>query len=166
MAKVCCIIRDTTEHYQKAAFNINTFLSPFFDAIAFRSLQAHTQTLIGGHFASYFLGQSSPRHNIDLMVFPAHCEEVTRWMLDNGYDYVPFEAGKTFDSAIAHAMLNAQNHAEALAIRDILVFRKVQHGPSLRVVYVYVAQINPLEIVFNACASKPRTSGRLIRILT
>ena len=87
-------------------------------------------------------------------------------MLDNGYDYVPFEAGKMFDSAIAHAMLNAQNHTEALAIRDILVFRKVQHGPSLRVVYVYVAQINPLEIVFNACASKPHTSGRLICILT
>lgn len=154
MARVCRVTRDITEQYQKAAFNINAFLSPFFDSVAFRSLQGRTQTLIGGSFAFSFLERSYPRHSIDLMVYPAHSEEVGRWLLDNGYHFVPLKDGESFDSTIAHAVSDTRDNADSLVIRDVLCFRKPLSNTTSVGVSVLIAVNNPLEIVFSACASK------------
>ena len=161
MAKVCRVTRDTTKHYQKAAFNINTSLFPFFDAIAFRILQARTQTLIGGNFVSDFLERSRPQHgNLNLLAFPAHCEEVGRWLLNNGYCFISVEAGSSFDSAISRAMSNTE---DSLVIREVLVFHKTGPNTPSLTVSILVAVTNPLEIVFNSCASKHYADRSLIR---
>ena len=161
LAKVCRVTRDATEHYQKAAFNINTFLSPFFDAIAFRALQARTQTLIGGGVVFDFLDRACPRnHNMNLLAFHSHCEEIGRWLLDSGYSFVPVEAGSTFDSAIARVMSNTQ---VSLIIREVLVFRKTESNTRPLTVSLLVAMSNPLEIVFNSYASKHHLSRSSIR---
>ena len=152
LAKICHITRDVTEQYRKAAFNINRFLAPFFDPLAFRSLQARTQTLIGGNFAYRFLERSAPGTSINLLVYPTYCEDICRWLLNNGYCFDPFNAGESLQSRIDRVTSDAPDHHSISVVRDVLFFHKALPYPTS--VEVFVAMTNPLEIVFAACTSK------------
>lgn len=80
--------------FKSRAFNVNRHLSRYFtDPIAFRSLQAKTNTLISGSNALQFLDRTFyPEADLDVYTHPGHSLEVAQFLIAEGYQYVPRES--------------------------------------------------------------------------
>ncbi|KAI1787878.1 hypothetical protein LXA43DRAFT_1097884 [Ganoderma leucocontextum] len=107
-ARICHHAQAAVEGYQRAAFDINRYLSYYFDALPFRNLQARTGTLLAGSVASCFLERSPLRpRRVELLVYPQHTLEIAQWLLDAGYSFVPWpgsEAESCLHTAIARLL--------------------------------------------------------------
>ena len=80
--------------FKARAFNVNRHLSRYFtDPIAFRSLQARTNTLISGSNALQFFDRTFyPEADLDLYTHPGHSFEVAQFLVEaQGYRYAPRE---------------------------------------------------------------------------
>ncbi|KAN0073809.1 hypothetical protein V8E55_012063 [Tylopilus felleus] len=94
-ALTCRDVYLAVAEFKTRAFNINRHLSRYFtDPIAFRSLQARTNTLISGSNALQFLDRTFyPEADLDLYTHPGHSFEVTQFLVKaQGYRYVPRES--------------------------------------------------------------------------
>jgi len=83
--RTCHVVHDAVSDFLSRAYNINRHLSHFFsDALAFRSLQARTATLISGSNALQFLDRTFYRDaDLDLYVVHSNANEVGRWLIQN-----------------------------------------------------------------------------------
>ncbi|KAG9314972.1 hypothetical protein JVU11DRAFT_4081 [Chiua virens] len=92
LALTCRVTHLAVAEYKTRAFSINRHLSRYFsDPIAFRSLQAKTNTLISGSNALQFLDRSFyPESDLDLYTHPGHSFEVAQFLVETeGYKFVP-----------------------------------------------------------------------------
>ncbi|KAI0083370.1 hypothetical protein BDY19DRAFT_910654 [Irpex rosettiformis] len=91
LARTCKAAHAAMRDYFSRAFDINNHLSRFFDdPLAFRSLQAQTNTLISGSFALQFFDRSVYQgSDLNLYVPSLHHKEIGRWLVAHGYEYVP-----------------------------------------------------------------------------
>ena len=96
MARICHHAQDAVEGYQRAAFDINRYISYYFDALSFRNLQAQTGTLIAGSAACRFIERSPilPSH-LELLVYPQYAAEIALWLESVGYRYAPLSGAET-----------------------------------------------------------------------
>ncbi|KAI0694244.1 hypothetical protein C8T65DRAFT_585148, partial [Cerioporus squamosus] len=104
LQRVCRTAAKAVRDYIARAFDVRRVLIRFFpDALAFRTLQARTGTLISGSVALQFFDRGFyPDSDLDLYVHMRHRREVGRWLLDQGYCFEPapyqpseFEAAAT-----------------------------------------------------------------------
>ncbi|KAI0083368.1 hypothetical protein BDY19DRAFT_910652 [Irpex rosettiformis] len=91
LARTCKAAHAAMRDYFPRAFNINKHLSHFFDdPLAFRSLQAQTNTLISGSSALQFFDRSIYQgSDLNLYVSFLYRKEIGRWLVADGYEYVP-----------------------------------------------------------------------------
>ncbi|KAG9311289.1 hypothetical protein JVU11DRAFT_8377 [Chiua virens] len=92
VALTCRVAYHAVANYKSRAFNINRHLSRYFlDPVAFRSLQAKTNTLISGSNALQFLDRSFyPESDLDLYTHPGHTFELAQFLVQvERYTFVP-----------------------------------------------------------------------------
>jgi hypothetical protein len=80
--------------FKARAFNVNRHFSRYFtDPIAFRSLQARTNTLVSGSNALQFFDKTFyPEADLDLYTHPGHSFEIAQFLVEaQGYHYAPRE---------------------------------------------------------------------------
>lgn len=87
-------------------FNADNVLMRFIpDIDAFQAVQARTQAIIGGSIAlSFFVGVTWPTSDLDLYVPLANALKMGNYLLDNGYNFVPGDAGATLEESLACAV--------------------------------------------------------------
>ena len=91
VGRSCRIARQAVTQYLRRAYSVNRLLLRFFtEVLAFRMLQARTGTLITGSVALQFFDRDFyPSSDLDLCVHMRHRREIGRWLLQNGYRFVP-----------------------------------------------------------------------------
>ncbi|KAF8431606.1 hypothetical protein L210DRAFT_962180 [Boletus edulis BED1] len=95
VAQTCRAASSAVTEFKNRAFNINRHFSRHFSSpIAFRSLQARTNTLVSGSNALQFLDRTFyPESDLDLYTHPGHSFEVAQFLIEvEGYHYVPRES--------------------------------------------------------------------------
>ncbi|ETW83700.1 hypothetical protein HETIRDRAFT_415457 [Heterobasidion irregulare TC 32-1] len=135
MSRTCRRIKDLVDSYIRAAFNINRHLSRYFpDPIAFRSMQARTASLLSGSNALQFLDRTTyPDTDLDLYVFQECTGEVGRFMLENGYRFLPTEM-QDADFEIALIQRTVMNTVYPGPLRGVFQFvKKSDNGEDLKV---------------------------------
>lgn len=78
--------------FKSRAYNVNRHFSRYFtDPIAFRSLQAKTNTLVSGSDALQFLDRTFyPESDLDIYTHPGHSFEVAQFLVEaQGYQFAP-----------------------------------------------------------------------------
>ncbi|THH31081.1 hypothetical protein EUX98_g3103 [Antrodiella citrinella] len=106
LARTCHLVHAIVDSFVKRTFNINRSLSRYFtDPVAFRSLQAHTGTLMSGSFALQFFDRSFyPESDLDLYVPQDFDRELMLWLLSQGYKFIPTERqSANLEEAIAQS---------------------------------------------------------------
>lgn len=94
LALTCRAAYLAAAEFKSRAFNVNRHFSRYFtDPIAFRSLQAKTNTLVSGSNALQFLDRTFyPEADLDLYTHPGHSSEVAQFLVEaQGYVYTPRE---------------------------------------------------------------------------
>lgn len=92
LARTCRVVYFAVAEFKGRAFNVNTHFSRYFsNPIAFRSLQARTNTLVSGSNALQFLDRTFyPEADLDLYTHPGHSFEVAQFLVEaEGYQYAP-----------------------------------------------------------------------------
>ena len=92
LALTCRAAYLAVAEFKARAFNVNRHFSRYFtDPIAFRSLQARTNTLVSGSNALQFLDRTFyPEADLDLYTHPGHSFEVAQFLVEaQGYRYAP-----------------------------------------------------------------------------
>lgn len=92
LAMTCRAAYLAVAKFKRRAYNINRHFSRYFtNPIAFRSLQAKTNTLVSGSNALQFLDRTFyPEADLDLYTHPRHSFEVAQFLVEiEGYRYVP-----------------------------------------------------------------------------
>jgi hypothetical protein len=92
LALTCRAAYLAAAEFKARAFNVNRHFSRYFtDPIAFRSLQARTNTLVSGSNALQFLDRTFyPEADLDLYTHPGHSFEVAQFLVEaQGYRYAP-----------------------------------------------------------------------------
>ncbi|KAI0355447.1 hypothetical protein OH77DRAFT_1424945 [Trametes cingulata] len=135
LARTCRTAHHAVAAYTLVAFDVDRLLSRFFPspssplstppcssacptppphthteqharARAFRSLQARTGTLVSGSCALQFFARTVyPESDLDLYVHMRHRREVGRWLLREGYTFVPTAfQDERFEVEVVHGM--------------------------------------------------------------
>ena len=147
--------------FKTRAFNINRHLSRYFvDPIAFRCLQARTNTLVSGSNALQFLDRTFyPEADFDLYTHFGHSFEVAQWLVEaEGYRYAPRESqvqdwkeATRFDGDLTERRVVALgNSAQSYPTTDIAAVwsfeKRNAHGETL-IVQIIEARSSPLESI-------------------
>lgn len=98
--------RIAVHEFMRKDFNADNVLMRFIpDIDAFQAVQARTQAIIGGSIAlSFFVGVTWPTSDLDLYVPLANALKMGNYLLDNGYNFVPGDAGATLEESLACAV--------------------------------------------------------------
>ena len=159
VARTCSKARTAAAGYQAAAFCIDRFLAFFFTSIPyarkFRSLQARTGTLIGGHSALHFLDRSpAPLHVLELYAFFQHRHEVGEWLRDVGYSYAPSSRqNEDYLATITDVAFLSDNFYWPPSVCGVMAFTKVLPDLTKAEVRVSFAMRNPMEIALESSSS-------------
>ncbi|KAI0076955.1 hypothetical protein K474DRAFT_1179966 [Panus rudis PR-1116 ss-1] len=108
--------------YMARRFNINKLLMRWFDdPLAFRCMQAETETLISGSTALQFFDRSHyPESDLNLFVGIKHCLQVGQWLLRAQYTFQPTGAqSPEYAAAASPAEIRAQIGREYVVLRGI-----------------------------------------------
>lgn len=156
VARVCRHGLDAVNAYQRAAFNINRYLSPFFDALAFRSLQARTGTLISGVAAYNFIARDSqPQLRIELVVYTHQAFKVVEWLLAVGYTFSPVrDTERDIHRVMEHLSAGDVERPASNDVRLVLPFGKPLPGSKSMEAMVIVAVRSPVEVVLRLGSSR------------
>lgn len=152
LLRTCQALRLSVKDYISRAFNINILLARYFtDPMEFCRLQPCTGTLISGSTALQFFDRSYyPGSDLDLYVPLAWRKSVGRYLLDQGYMFVPNRTPKSiFASAVKEKRLltNKGVYGNFKGITAVFTFRKHStHGEELQV-QVIVAVRSPMEVI-------------------
>ena len=150
--KICLIV---VKSYVKRRFNINRHLSRFFpdeQAVAFRSLQARTGTLVSGSNALQFFDRSFyPESDLDIYV-PGRCKaEVGRWLLSAGYEFKPNSVQRSdFETAVYHPMTEGPDGSYNMkGVSAVFTFKKTSPSNSEEVLQVQaiIARHTPMDAI-------------------
>ncbi|KAI0371470.1 hypothetical protein BV20DRAFT_941761, partial [Pilatotrama ljubarskyi] len=151
IARTCRIAHHAVAAYTRVAFDVDRLLARFFPspaapcssvcsapaphvhaelydrARAFRSLQARTGTLVSGSSALQFFDRTVyPESDLDLYVHMRHRREVGRWLLQEGYRFVPTPyQDPRFEVEVVHGMAQGVNGIYRMpGVAGILTFTK------------------------------------------
>lgn len=176
LTKTCCKANVVVNSYVKRAFNINSFLLRFFsDPLAFRSLQARTNTLISGSSALQFFDRTFyPESDLDLYLSMDAIEKVAEWLVGTaGYTFSPHERQLgELDEALAAIRFPPTTDVVAMAtaehpiygsrgIRGVFTFTKPAAdatAPALKVQCI-VAKLSPMRLILDFHSSTCHTDG-------
>lgn len=92
LALTCRATYFAVADFKTRAFNVNRHFSRYFtDPIAFRSLQAKTNTLVSGSDVLQFLDRTFyPDSDLDVYTHPGHSFEVAQFLVEaQGYEFAP-----------------------------------------------------------------------------
>ncbi|KAH9899411.1 hypothetical protein C8Q73DRAFT_743368 [Cubamyces lactineus] len=156
IARTCRAARYAIAAYCRVAFNIDRLLSRFFPsptppccsichtrhehsqiydrARAFRSLQARTGTLISGSCALQFFDRTVyPESDLDLYVHMRDRREVGRWLIQEGYTFVPnVYQSRKFEEEVVHGMSQRTDGIYRMpGVAAILTFKKSVPAPTI-----------------------------------
>ncbi|KAF8550212.1 hypothetical protein OG21DRAFT_1514328 [Imleria badia] len=161
LALTCRAAYLAVAEFKTRAFNINRHFSRFFtDPIAFRCLQARTNTLVSGSNALQFLDRTCyPEADLDLYTHRNHSFEVAQFLVEaEGYRYVPRDRQKKdwkvaidlkFDLTQYRAVVRGNSgHAYPTTnIRDVWTFEKTNIHQECLTVQIVEAQSSALESI-------------------
>jgi len=148
--------------FKSRAFNINHHFSRYFaDPLAFRSLQAKTNTLVSGSDALQFLDRTFyPSADLDLYTHPGHSLEVAHFLVESeGYKYVPRESqepeweeaiGDDFDGTLRRTSPRTSDRDHAYPVKGIeavWTFEKIGRKEENFKVQIVEATSSPLEVI-------------------
>lgn len=93
LARTCKAFNGAISDFVPRAFDIHRNLREFFtDPIGFRVMQSYTGAIVSGSFAlQFFIRAYYPLADLDIYVEAEKSPYVGRWLLKNGYIYVPAE---------------------------------------------------------------------------
>ena len=168
VALTCHAARKAVAAYKTRAFNVNRHFSRYFtDPIAFRSLQARTNTLISGSNVLQFLDKTFyPEADLDLYTHPGHSFEVAQFLVAEGYRYAPRESQEQdWKEAIKYNWDGTQRRAipqegtdrvyPRREIRAVWTFEKTGKDEERLTVQIVEASSSPVESIlgFHSSAS-------------
>ena len=171
LALTCRAAYLAVANFRSRAFNINRHFSWYFtDPIAFRSLQARTNTLVSGSNALQFFDRSFyPEADLDLYTHPGHSLEVAQFLVEaQGYEYAPRETQQQdwkvatkghWDGTERRVVPpGGEQHAYPLTeIHAVWTFKKTRNQQELTV-QIIEASSSPLECIlgFHSSTFCPR----------
>lgn len=164
LSLTCRTAQDAITSYRRCAWNIdNRLRRHFHDPLAFRSLQAKTDTIISGRFAlDFFARTTSLETPLDICVPLEHFLEVGKWLLNEtsgGYRFQPSETQlQNFEEMLMkprdHINIvvpeNLEDHFTGIAAGFDFVHLE---DPAVKV-RMSVAESSVFKIVFNASSSR------------
>ena len=152
-------LRNAVNAYIAQAFTVDRIISRYFeDPSSFRSMQAHTATIISGSAALQFFDRSSyPGSDLDLYVPILGAEKLTCFIIENGYTFVPhFGQKSTLKDALEESAMPSWTEDQYSATRSIagvFGFTKISDGYELGI-QVMVAFHATLDIVLHYHSSR------------
>lgn len=166
LSLTCRTAKDATISYRRCAWNIDNRLGRYFrDPLAFRTLQARTDTVISGIFAFEFFARTfSPETPLDIYVPLEHFLEVGRWLLADESGQYQFQPSET-------QLRDFETNARLTKPRDVIDITVPENmedqftgvvaefdfvrvdDPAVKV-RMSVAESSVFKIVFNASSSK------------
>ena len=161
LALTCRAAYLAVAEFKTRAFDINHHFSRYFsDPIAFRSLQARTNTLVSGSNALQFLDRTFyPESDLDLYTHPGHSFEVAQFLVEaEGYDYTPRETqGQDWKVVIDRnwdgtqlRVLPSSTHAYPIpGIKAVWTFKKtgIDQDQESSTVQIIEARSSPIECI-------------------
>ena len=171
LALICRAAYLAVARFKARAFNINHHLSRYFsNPIAFRSLQARTNTLISGSNALQFLDRTFyPEADLDLYTHPGHSLEVAQFLIEaEGHHYVPrryqqddWKVATGSDRDLTWRRVSAgirradSDHAYPITqIREVWTFEKTGADQIPLKVQIIEARSSPLECILGFHSSR------------
>jgi hypothetical protein len=169
LSLTCRIANESVASYRRCAWNIDNRLSRFFrDPVAFRSLQARTETFISGAFAFEFFSRTYyPGTPLELYTPSEHFVEVGRWLLQDGVGY-KFQRSEIHPYADfeANACLTKERPRNASVLENVLdefaavsgefnFFRSNADGSRVHV-RMAVIESSVFKVIFNSPSSEFR----------
>jgi hypothetical protein len=165
LSLTCKVANEAVEDYRRRAWNINTYLRRFFhDPLAFRSLQARTDTIIYGFSAlEFFSWLSHPNTNLDICVPLQHVLKVGQWLMSadgGGYSFrrsqdqdPDFE--KNAELIIDGNMALVESPDDAFSgVAAIYSFVRSKDGGCSAGIQMTVAESSFFKILFNSSSSE------------
>ena len=153
-SRICHHSRAAVQHYERAAFNINRYLSYFFDSnvLQFRNLQARTGTLVGKAAAINFIERSPlPCDRLELLVYPQYASDIAHWLLEGGFSFLPrHENAMELDRVIAELLNEDEMGTSVGGVRGTITFEKAS---SQLAAHLLIANHCPMEIVLSSRSS-------------
>ena len=162
LALTCRAAYLAVAEFKARAFNVNRHFSRYFtDPIAFRSLQARTNTLVSGSNALQFLDRTFyPEADLDLYTHPGHSLEVAQFLVEaQGYRYAPREIQEkdwkvatrgNWDGTERRVVPAAPfwRHAYPMSeIHDVWTFEKTGDKQERLTIQIIEASSSPLECI-------------------
>ncbi|EPQ54924.1 hypothetical protein GLOTRDRAFT_25227, partial [Gloeophyllum trabeum ATCC 11539] len=158
LAATCRLYRAILKNIFEECWDINRHLGRFFsDPLAFRNLQARTATLISGSNALQFFDRKVySGSDLDLYVYKEHLDEVCRWVMAEGYVFVPkHRQDRDFEVAVnkhprtvsAYTLLLLTCLRQLYNMRGIKNIIDLEHPLDGRKIQVMSAKMSPMEIV-------------------
>ncbi|EMD40267.1 hypothetical protein CERSUDRAFT_44125 [Gelatoporia subvermispora B] len=154
LSRTCSSAHSGVQSYMSHAFNVNPLLLRFFpDALAFRSLQARTGTLISGSAALQFFDRAHyPEADLDLYVYMHARLEVGTFLLEAGYRFVPnSKQHPDFHTAILDPRVLMRSGGYSMpGVAGVFTFMKPSPVPGQDDVKVQIilASNAPMQVVF------------------
>ena len=151
-------LRNAVKAYIAQVFTVDRIISRYFeDPLSFRSMQAHTATIISGSAALQFFDRSfHPSSDLDLYVPSLGARKLTHFILENGYTFVPHLGQK---SALKDALEEStiplwmeDQYSTTRGIAGVFGFTKISNGDELTI-QVIVAFHATLDIVLRCHSS-------------
>ncbi|KAI0745564.1 hypothetical protein C8Q76DRAFT_605408, partial [Earliella scabrosa] len=153
LSRTCSEAFRAVQDYIRLAFDINKHLLTFFSRPQeFRSLQARTGSLISGSMALQFFNRTRyPDAGLDVFVHKCHRQEVGRWLLQAGYQFVPRpHQDSDFEAAVLDTISISPDGFYALdGISSMLTFVRKCHDDIETKVQMVVAENAPMEVILS-----------------
>lgn len=178
-ALTCRAVYLAVAGFKRRAFNINRHFSRYFNApVAFRSLQAKTNTLVSGSNALQFFDRTFYLNaDLDIYTHPGHSFEVAQFLVEvEGYRFVPREEqeqdwkvaiGSNWDGTVSRvAVTNAGDRYPLAGMNAVWAFIKTGIDQHPLKVQVIEAASSPLEIILEFHSSMSSSVSMLSRVLS
>ena len=169
LSRTCRTAHVAVQTHIALYFDINAHLSRYFDnPLAFRSLQAQTNTLISGSNALQFLDRTFyPESDLDLYCFRSAAEEIGLFLIAQGYTFSRTTRQRLsfLDEVEYRNSINGDdsddeynNWDPPIALKDVYSFVKPVNNSnepnSTRKVQLVVAKYSPLHLILHFHSSE------------
>ena len=161
LLSTCHALNIAVRDYLKGAFNILTYLFPYFpNPLSFRLLQRSTGTIISGSTALQFFDRSYyPESGLDLYVPLCWRRQVGDYLLEQGYTFVP-NSWQDVDFGLAvmdeRFLTNKAVYGSFMGIAVVYIFVKDVPGRGKLKVNAVVAVRSPMEVILRCHSSKSK----------
>lgn len=150
--------------FKSRAFNINRHFSRYFnEPVAFRSLQAKTNTLVSGSNALQFFDRTFyPDADLDLYTHPGHSFEVAQFLVEaEGYQFTPREDSEPdwkaaietnwdgTEPRMTVATVGTPERYPMAGINAVWTFNKTGINQHRLTIQIIEASSSPLEVILD-----------------